>query len=91
VTIHPGETFIPLTTLNSNDAVFPGALLEILANSQKAEPEMGFRPRITFLVKKGGESTYLKARWQALTGTNYPQSLRMVDAAIPKLPGLEAR
>jgi len=90
-TIHPGNVTVPLDTLTRDDSAFPAKLRALVAANQAAEPEVGFRPRVTFVVKPGGEDTYLKARWQAATGTNYPQGLRVVESGAPRLPGLDRR
>ena len=58
---------------------------------QDAEPEVGLRPRVNFLVKPGGEVTYLKARWQTTTATSYPTTWQLVNRGGPRLPDLEAR
>ena len=78
-------------TLARNDDAFAGRLRGIVEANRRAEPEVGLRPRVTFLVKPGGERSYLKARWQASVGTNYPQSFHMVGGGGPRLPGLEGR
>ncbi len=86
VTIHPGGATISIEQMRSDDSFFVSKLREIVEQHQNAEPELGFRPRVKFLVQPGGEVTYLKARWQANNGTSYPTTWQVVDRAGPMLP-----
>lgn len=69
----------------------PAKLRAVVKAKQDAEPELGLRPRVNFLVKPGGEVAYLKARWQVTTGTSYPTTWQLVDRGGPRLPDLETR
>lgn len=86
VTIHPGNTMIPIEEMTRDDSVFISKLRDIVHQRELAEPELGVRPRVKFLVQPGGEVTYLKARWQATNGTTYPTTWQVVNRAGPSIP-----
>jgi hypothetical protein len=88
VTIYPGGNTLTFEQMSRDDSLFASKLKEIVQKQQDATPELGLRPRVKFLVRPGGEVTYLKARWQATTQTNYPTAWQVVDHAGPKMPEL---
>ena len=86
VTIHPGGRTIALESLKADDSLFPSAVAQVVKARTDAEPNVGFRNRVRFVVKPGGEATYLKARWQlSRAGTGWPMVLQMANAAPPRL------
>ena len=87
VTVHPGGTALTVSALTRDDDALPAKLRAIVDENQKLDREMGLRPRVLFLIKPGGETTYLKARWQVSMGTAYPTSYRMVDGTASRLAG----
>jgi hypothetical protein len=88
VTIYPGGSSISFEEMGRDDSLFATRLKEIVQKQQDATPELGLRPRVKFLVRPGGEVTYLKARWQATTQTNYPTTWQVVDHAGSIIPEL---
>lgn len=86
VTVYPGGESLDLAALTADDGRLPGALAGIVRARSAAEPNVGLRPRVRFLVKPGGESTYLKARWQtSRAGTGWPTTLQVADRSAPRL------
>lgn len=91
LTIHPSGETIAFDVLSRDDAILPAKLRTLVKSKQDAEPEVGLRPRVNFLVKPGGEVTYLKARWQTTTATSYPTTWQLVNRGGPRLPDMETR
>lgn len=91
VTIHPSGEAIAFDAISRDDTILPAKLRVLVESKQHSEPEVGLRPRVNFLVKPGGEVTYLKARWQTTTATSYPTTWQLVNRGGPRLTDLEAR
>ncbi|MDB5352293.1 MAG: hypothetical protein JWN86_3540 [Planctomycetota bacterium] len=88
VTIHPGGETIAMAAMKADDRLLPTKLSAIVNGQRDSEPGVGLRPRVRFLVKPGGEATYLKARWQtSAAGTGWPLVLQVADRPSSRLFG----
>ncbi len=67
VTVHPGNHVLTRADLEGNDLALPGRIHGLIQDRWKAEPEVGWRSKLHFLIKPGGEGTYLRARTQILS------------------------
>ncbi len=88
VTIYPGGETIALAALKADDSLLPMKLSAIVNARRDAAPLVGLRPRVRFLMKPGGESTYLKTRWQtSVAGTGWPLTLQVADRSPARMFG----
>jgi len=86
VVIYPGGQTVDLAEMTARDDALPKALATIVRNESDARPNVGLRPKVKFLVKPGGEATYLKAQYQVTrSGTNWPTTMKVADRSTPRL------
>ncbi len=86
VLIQPGGYRLSTEALENGHPNLVASLRAIVARHETREPRVDFKPRLTFLVNKGGEATYWRARRQTvLVGLGWPIRLKVAEGDPVKL------
>jgi hypothetical protein len=86
VLIQPGGYRLGTEMLGPSDPRLVTTLKAIVARRELHEPTADFKPKLTFVVAKGGETTYWAARRQTvLIGLGWPIRLKVAEGDPIKL------
>ncbi len=76
-----GET-LDWAALTRDDNALPARLSAIVEERRAAQPGLGLRPHVKFLLQPGGEKAYLRAKWQTTyAGNGWPMTLQLAGSS----------
>jgi hypothetical protein len=85
VVLHPGGYRISRSSLQ-RDRLLLRDLETIVRNHELIDPSIHPRPRVRFLVERGGSETYWEARRQTdLAGLSWPVSVQVAESSAPRV------
>jgi hypothetical protein len=89
VVIQPGGYRLSAPNLEPKDAKLVETLRGLVERREAREPaNVMVKPRVTFLVEPGGQTTYWKARQQTvLAGLGWPVRLRVAEGSVSSAIG----
>lgn len=84
--INPSGKRISLKEMKTKESALRNGIQEAYLARWKSQPEVGWRPRIKFLIEPDAQATFMMAKRQTVfSGVEWPTTFHLLESASPEM------